>query len=110
MILKKEHIIFKILTFLLVLSLFVPATIKLAHVFEHHKHEVCKDDTTTHIHKVDLDCEFQKFNLNLNSPLVVNYVELFEITSPYTLPFLTYATPYNHKQTALNLRGPPTIV
>ncbi len=110
MSLKKEHTIFKILTFLLVLTLLVPAAAKLGHVFEHHKHEVCKGGDTTHIHKVDLDCDFQKFNLNTNFLFTSNYIQLVKLTSKNSIPSLTYEVPTNHQQLPLFLRGPPILV
>jgi len=53
----KEHIISKLLALTLVIAISLPLAIKLAHVFENHKHEVCYDHGTTHFHEIDLDCE-----------------------------------------------------
>ena len=75
----KEHIAFKILTLLLVVSLVVPSAVKFAHVFEHYNHEVCIGDSTTHIHKVDLDCEFQKFQFNNKFNHSQTVFELFQV-------------------------------
>lgn len=107
---KKEHIVFKLLAFLLVLMVCVPSVIKLAHVFEHHKHEVCKGGETTHIHKVDLDCEFQKFNLTTNYLFTLHHTTFFEATLNSKLQFLTYKFLNNHQRLSFSLRGPPVLV
>lgn len=106
----KEHIVFKILTFLLVLTLLAPSAIKLAHVFEHHEHEVCIGNETTHIHKVDLDCEFQKFNINTHYLFTSNYAELFETVLYNNAQLLTYKFLNNHRPLSFSLRGPPVLV
>ena len=106
----KEHIIFKLITLVLVLSLFVPTVVKFNHVFVHHTHKVCLDDTTTHIHKVDLDCEFHKFQLNQNFTFNQTYLQLFspqekdiEIVSQYN--FLS-----KYQRLHFSLRGPPALI
>lgn len=50
------------------LAVLLPSAVKLSHVFTHHKHEVCKNDSNdnTHFHELDVDCEFYKFKLNTN--------------------------------------------
>lgn len=107
----KEHIVFKLLTVLLVITLLVPATVKLAHVFEHHEHEVCLGGNTTHIHKVDLDCEFQKFNLNNTLYLFsFQFDELTEIPSDSRTYNETYTFLNNHRSLSFSLRGPPILV
>lgn len=110
MILKKEHTIFRILTVLLVLTLWIPSGIKLAHIFEHHTHEVCLGGHNTHIHKVDLDCEFSKFNLNTHYLFYSSYTELFQTTSYNKIYHLTYKFLNNHRPLSFSLRGPPVLV
>ena len=106
----KEHIVFKILTILLVVTLLVPSTVKLAHVFEHHKHEVCEGGDNTHIHKVDLDCEFQKFNTTHHYQLSLKFDKLFQILSYTRIYNLTYKFLNNHRPLSFSLRGPPVLV
>lgn len=106
----KEHIVFKIITFSLALMLLVPSAIKFAHIFTHHNHKVCIGGQSTHIHKVDLDCDFHKFQLNQNFTLNNSYIELFspqekslEIVSQYT--FLS-----KYQRLHFSLRGPPSLI
>jgi len=106
----KQHIIFKLATLIIVVSILVPTAVKFAHVFSHHKHQVCKEGNKTHIHKVDLDCEFHKFQLNKNFTFNKLAFTLFspqekpiEIVSQYQ-----FISEYQHLQ--FSLRGPPSLV
>ena len=106
----KKHIIFKIITILFLSVLFTPTAIKLAHVFEHHKHETCHGGTTTHIHNITIDCDFHKFKFS--SPFLFTFVyhELILNSSFYKTPLLTYNYHNNHRQLSFSLRGPPYLV
>ena len=106
----KEHIVFKILTILLVVTLWVPSAFKIAHVFEHHKHEVCEGGGSTHIHQVDLDCEFQKFSITHHFQLPKEFIEFFQTLSPSRTYNLTYKFLNNHRSLSFSLRGPPVLV
>ncbi len=106
----KEHIIFKLLTMLLVLTLLVPSAVKLAHVFEHHEHEVCQGGDTTHIHKVDLDCEFQKFQLNNNFTFSDITFEVFQCNKNSKAIISQYNFISNYQRLHFSLRGPPSII
>ena len=106
----KEHIAFKVLMIALVFTLLVPSFVKIAHMFSHHKHEICKNEKTTHIHQVELDCDFQKFQLNNNfiitTPLVIE-PEVEKIEQQYNSK---YKFLYSYKTVIFLLRGPPTLV
>ena len=106
----KKHIVFKTLTVLLVLTLLIPTGVKLAHVFDHHKHEVCQGIGTTHIHKVDLDCEFHKFSITHHYQLPEEFDELFQIVFHTRTYNLTYKFLNNHRPLSFSLRGPPVLV
>ncbi|MDG1728693.1 MAG: hypothetical protein P8K68_06835 [Algibacter sp.] len=106
----KEHIVFRLLTALLVITLLVPTAVKLAHVFEHHNHKVCLGEDITHIHEVDLDCEFQKFSRTHHFQLSEEFYELFQIPSPTRTYHLTYKFLNNHRPLSFSLRGPPVLV
>lgn len=108
--LTKEHIVYKVLTTMLVFTLLIPASVNFAHVFEHHEHEFCQGGDTTHIHEVDLDCEFQKFQINTNfilSDLTFQPPQIQEsekaIESQYH-----YLSKYQNLH--FSLRGPPALV
>ena len=103
----KQHIIFKIITLLLVVSLLIPTVVKFTHIFSHHEHEVCLGEKTTHLHELDLDCSFYKFKLNnnvtfsfFNVDLISPQEEQFEILSLYS--FLS-----KYQRLHFSLRGPP---
>ena len=106
----KEHIVFRLTTIFLAITLLVPAAIKLTHIFEHHKHEVCLSENTTHIHKVDLDCEFQKFSTTHHYQLSIKFDELIQISSYTRIYNLTYKFLNNHRPLSFSLRGPPVLV
>ena len=106
----KRHIAFKILSILLLVSILTPSVVKLAHVFENHKHEVCLNAQTTHFHTLDLECEFYKFKVNntftistFNIKLVAAKKSQKPINSQYS--FTSYYQPL-----AFSLRGPPLLV
>ena len=110
MIITKEHIVFKVLTFLLVFTLLIPSAVKLAHVFEHHEHEVCVGNETTHIHKVDLDCEFQKFQLNNSFTLNDITFEIFKHSENSKAVLSNYNFLSKYQRLHFSLRGPPALV
>lgn len=106
----KEHIIFKIVTLLLCVSLLVPTAYKFAHIFAHHKHDICKGEKATHLHEINADCDFFKFKLNnpftfsfCNIELVVFQEDFLEIESQYQ-----FLSKFQRLQTAL--RGPPAFI
>lgn len=107
---SKEHIVFKVLTFLLVLALLIPSTVKLIHVFEHHEHEVCIGGDTTHIHIVDFDCEFQKFQLNNNFTLSNITFEVFQLNENSNVVESFYNFLSKYQRLHFSLRGPPALI
>ncbi|WJJ98119.1 hypothetical protein [Algibacter luteus] len=106
----KEHIIFRLLKFLLVIALMVPSTIKLIHVFEHHEHEICVGGDTTHIHKIDLDCEFQKFQLTTHFNLPDVDFAVFQPKKISTSIESQYFFLSKYQRLHFSLRGPPSLV
>jgi len=108
--LVKEHIVFRIITLFIAALFLVPSAVKFAHIFTHHTHEVCNDYSTTHIHKVDIDCDFYKFKLNKNFTYAFFNVDLFleknesqQIASQYH--FLS-----KYQRLQASLRGPPSLI
>jgi hypothetical protein len=108
----KEHIAFKILAIALIITIAIPSVIKFSHVFTHHKHkhEICKGERTTHLHEIDLDCEFYKFKLNNNFTLPQYSTAIFiennqskEVSNQYL--FLS-----NYQRLHFSLRGPPMSI
>jgi hypothetical protein len=106
----KEHIAFKIITLALVISIVIPSIVKFSHVFTHHDHKVCLGEKSTHIHEVDLDCDFHKFKLNNSYYTFVQYQNLFHVTPHRKISTLTYKFLNNHQRLSFSLRGPPFLV
>lgn len=106
----QQHIAFRLFALLLVASLFTPAAVKFAHIFEHHKHVVCSGDDSTHIHQVDLECEFYKFQLNTHFLLPDDNDNWLCTSHHYQTPIVTYKFLNNHRQLSFSLRGPPVLV
>ncbi len=102
----KQHT-FSCIALVLLLAVLLPSVVKLGHVFEDHKHEVCKGEKAAHIHEIDSDCEFYKFHLNTefhitNTTLVFDFSEF---------NYKTISSNYGFKNcdntSGISLRGPP---
>lgn len=106
----KEHIIFKTLAIVLVISLITPTLVKFAHVFEDHKHEVCISKQQAHLHTLDIDCEFYKFKVNKSFTFnVVNY-NLQSVVNNHKISSSQYQFISEYQRLSFALRGPPQLV
>lgn len=113
---NKKNIIsslLKVLAITLTLSVLLPTAVKLSHVLNHHKHEVCSSDdseSNTHYHELDLDCEFYKFKLNQNQYfLVYDHDDSLEFSrTSKSLPY--YISFHNNQHLTRFLRGPPSLI
>ncbi len=107
---NKQHILLRGFVLFLAMAILLPTAVKLAHAFNHHEHVVCLGDSSTHIHKVDLDCEFHKFQLS-NHFLLPNESYNWSPVTNYSLTLsLTYKFINNHRTLSFSLRGPPILV
>jgi hypothetical protein len=88
----------------------VPSSIKLLHIFEHHEHEVCIGGNTTHIHKIDLDCEFQKFQLTTHFSLPEINFEVYQPNKNAESIVSQYFFLSKYQRLHFSLRGPPSLV
>ncbi|MBU2938658.1 hypothetical protein KO494_03800 [Lacinutrix sp. C3R15] len=96
---------------ILIAALLTPSLVKVGHVFENHKHDVCTDNLSqTHLHALDLDCEFYKFKLNTKYYTVLNNfrIDVEENYSKINNTFYYFFN--NHQQFSFSLRGPPSLV
>jgi len=93
---------------LLVAFLITPSIVKMAHALIEHEHLECKAIGQLHIHEVELDCDFQDFNLSpqfhstlveVLRPLIIHISN--KISSQYT--FLS-----KYQKLHFALRGPPS--
>ncbi|WP_308992591.1 hypothetical protein QLS71_013360 [Mariniflexile litorale] len=106
----KEHIAYKTLTLLIALLLLAPIATKFAHIFAHHKHDICLGEKSTHLHEINTDCDFYKFKLShsytitfFNVELIVPKENSLEIVSQYQ-----FLSKFQRLQTTL--RGPPSLI
>ncbi|WP_299889657.1 hypothetical protein [uncultured Lacinutrix sp.] len=110
MINNKLNIISKIVTLLLLVAIATPTAIKLAHVFEDHKHEVCNNHSTFHFHQNETECELHKFKLNNPLNFAVQNFELFSSEIPSENIVSQYHFVSNYQRLSFSLRGPPILV
>lgn len=106
----KQHIAFKILSILLLITILTPSVVKLMHVFENHAHEVCIDNQKTHLHTLDLECEFYKFKVNNTFTLPNIKVDFLVLKVDYKLIQSEYSFETNYKPLHFSLRAPPQLV
>lgn len=107
----KEHIVFKLITLMLTLTLLVPSAYKFAHIFAHHEHDICQGEKATHLHEVNADCDFYKFKLNTTYYHIVSEYNAFIKACLHSDPIITpYNYLKNHWQLPFSLRGPPALV
>jgi len=103
----KQHIAFRIVTLLVVTSLLTPIFVKFSHVLAHHEHEICLGENQSHLHEIDMDCEFYKFNINHLTTLT-NFkfvpLSIFENQKPITSGYLFLSS---FQKLHFSLRGPP---
>lgn len=102
------HKVITMISLILVIFLLVPSGVKLAHVFENHEHEVCIDNSTTHLHKIDIDCEFYKFNISNSLIIPTFYYKLNSLVRNLKqINSRLYNFEYNHQPLYFSLRAPP---
>jgi len=95
---------------IIALALLLPSVIKFSHIFEQHEHVVCLGENQSHLHEIDLDCEFFKFKLNNNFLLDIDVIELTSVVVPQNLSQQYYTFIKGHQQSTAYLRGPPSLV
>ncbi len=105
----RQHIAFKLLTVFIIVIFLTPTAVKFIHIFNHHTHKVCNDETSTHIHQVDLDCVFLKFHLSKNFTTSSFEANLFCEKQTLHLIVLNYIFLSDFQQLHFSLRGPPQI-
>lgn len=106
----KQHIAFKILSIALLFAILIPSAVKLAHVFQDHKHEVCLEQHKTHLHTLDLECEFYKFKVNNTFTLPEFHVEFVLIENSYKVVTREYNFSSSYQQVHFSLRAPPQLI
>ncbi|WP_052461047.1 hypothetical protein [Psychroserpens mesophilus] len=103
----KQHITFRIATLLIVVCLVLPSVVKFTHVFAHHEHEVCLGENQSHLHELDSDCEFYKFNINHNTILSNFEFVTLEVHENQSIIASRYLFLSSFQKLHFSLRGPP---
>ena len=103
----KDHLIGKILVLTLSITLVLPLFVKLNHLFEDHKHEVCKTPFTNHFHEYEIDCEFYEFTLNTNFYSELDSFEIIKAPEINNSINSRYHFISDYQQLSFSLRGPP---
>lgn len=119
----KTHIIFKIVTLTLAVSVLFPTAIRFAHILTHHNHEhshthehqhnhehehdSCTDLKTTCLNKKYTDCDFYNFKLSTSFYLYISHLELIINLPVFKNRYSLYTFFNKHKQLPFSLRGPP---
>lgn len=106
----KQHITIKLLAITLVFAVAIPTVVKFAHIFEDHKHEVCTGEKETHIHEIDLDCEFYKFNLNHAFSINFDSYVFLSVEENFKISSSQYQFISDYQRLPFSLRGPPQLV
>jgi hypothetical protein len=90
--------------------LLAPAFVKLNHIFEDHKHQVCKTPFSNHFHEYEIDCEFYDFTFKTNfyQSLITSELIMCDIFDKTITSQYFYISDYQKLQ--FSLRGPPLSV
>jgi len=90
-------------------AILAPSALKLSHALYEHQELVCSDDSISHVHEIEFDCEFLKFKLSPQIDIAI--VEIAEISEVYiTKNYYNYYTFLsNFQKLPFALRGPPSL-
>lgn len=96
------------LALILAAAIFVPNLVKTVHALYEHQELVCVDQSPVHVHEVEFDCDFQKYQLS--PQLYPNFLNLEEIPSFFSKEKnenqYTFLSQY--QKLHFTLRGPPS--
>ncbi len=93
----------------MVVTLLAPTINKFAHTFSHHQHKICIGEKSTHIHQVDLDCEFFKHHISKTFTTNLFAFNLFSEKEIHTKIISPYFFLSDYQSLHFSLRGPPQI-
>ena len=92
------------------MALLLPSFVKLTHVFENHKHLVCKKSQKSHFHGFDIDCEFYKFKLNPQTTLIADNFIIANLQDNFKSITSQYHFISDYQRLSFSLRGPPCLI
>lgn len=97
----------RLVAFFLVFSILAPTTVKLYHAIYQHQEQLCIDDSSTHVHEIEFDCDFQKFKLS--PQLYPNFVNIHEVELAVVRKndMNHYSFLNKYQKLHFDLRGPP---
>lgn len=97
---------------MLLLAVLLPSAVKLSHAFNHHTHEVCEsdNDSQTHFHESDIDCDFYKFKLNTQYYSKLTPTNLVSIDNNFKITTSQYEFVSDYQKLQTALRGPPQMI
>ncbi|MBD0835920.1 hypothetical protein [Aestuariibaculum suncheonense] len=100
----------RMVALLLAVSLLYPAVTKFAHLFANHEHDICKGEKTTHLHELNTDCDFYKYQVHHQYAFSLFEYHIFSTKeqSPEIVSQYQFLSDYQRLQIAL--RGPPALV
>lgn len=108
-----EHSIKKglqaIAAIILVVVMQLPAVAKISHAIYEHVDIECKDYGSLHIHEVEFDCEFDKYNLSTKYLVPDFFVLEQEFLVIPESNFSIYSFLSKYQKLHFSLRGPPSF-
>lgn len=95
------------LSLLLIAAILSPSILKISHALYEHEEQFCEDNSSVHVHEVEIDCDFQKFQLSPQLyPNFAKTLELYpDLIKENDLNFYSFLSKY--QKLHFTLRGPP---
>lgn len=94
---------------ILVVALQLPVAAKISHAFIDHIEIECNDYGSLHIHEVEFDCEFQKYNFSTEGMISDYPTGDLELAVVSEQIFRYYSFLYKSQKLHFSLRGPPVF-
>ncbi|VAW17293.1 FIG00652378: hypothetical protein [hydrothermal vent metagenome] len=91
------------------MSILAPSVVKLSHALFEHQDVHCYEIGPLHIHKVELDCDFQKFSLSPQQYPIYFQTQNFIVPAVKVDAIGHYSFLSNYQKLHFALRGPPLV-
>lgn len=105
----KNHILYPFTAILLLACLFTPYFIKIGHGIYEHKELLCVEKGNLHIHEIEFDCDFHKYQLSSLFCFNLEEPELIEPIFKGTKVINHYFFLSKYQRLHFVLRGPPVV-
>jgi len=102
-----KHFFTSVLSLFLIAAILAPTLVKLSHALVEHQEQLCKEIGSVHIHEIEIDCDFQKFNLSPQIYPSFNDVAVAFTKTPKKEAFNYYSFLSKYQKLHFALRGPP---